>query len=375
MEKIFAYIAALCLYANIPPYVVWHNDYVHWLSILFAIICIFNLIIKGSKGIVIITGFLFVVLYLAYCLRLDVNFNGFLRNFSIVFMFFLKKEFVLKILDAFKNIFALLLFLGLCTYLIVQFTPLNLPYIVIEPLNILKNHNYLQYPFCVFEDTLISFRFCAQFDEPGVVGTLCGILLFADNFNLKKKTNFILLISGIFSVSLFFYGLALLYIFIYLPIKYKILVSLVILFVSVLLYNNEIIYNLVFRRFLIEDGEWTGNNRTIYEFDKFYDNFRFSFEYFVGTSNKYFLNLNEGGSSYKQLIVRHGVIFFALYILTYFVVAKKFFRKNIFLYMQFGIILLGTLYQRPVLSNYAYVFLLYSSIFYISAKSKQINLC
>ena len=371
-EKIYAYIAALCLYANIPPYMVWHNSYGHLLSVLFAIICLSNFVIKGcKKGY---TGFWFLILYLIFSIRLDSNILGFIKNVLIIPIFFVKEEFILKILKAFKNVLGIFLFLGFISYIIIKFTPINLPYAILEPLNPLKDYNYLQYPFCVETNVLSDFnyRFCAQFDEPGVVGTLCGILLFADNFNLKKWTNIVFLISGIFTFSLFFYVLVLFYIIIHASLKYKILIVSLLSLICCLLYNDEIVYKLVFSRFEIEDGEWVGDNRAIYEFDKFYEKFRFSFDYFVGIDNPRILKLNEGGSTYKQIIVRHGFIFFSMYVMSFFIVAKRCFKSHYFLYVQFGVILLGTLYQRPMIANYAYVFLFYSSIFQIAVNSKQI---
>ena len=152
-------------------------------------------------------------------------------------------------------------------------------------------------------------------------------------------------------------------------IKYKILIITLLIIVGIVLYSNEVVYELVFKRFEFENGKWIGDNRAVYEFDQFYETFRFSFEYFVGMDDTGILRLNQGGSTYKQIIVVHGALFFIMYITAFLIVAKKYFNNQYILYIQYGIILIGTLYQRPMIANYAYVFLLYSSIFYISVNS------
>jgi predicted RNA-binding protein with RPS1 domain len=80
-------------------------------------------------------------------------------------------------------------------------------YSLIDPLNPLKDFLYKQYPFLVMPNEVINVefpRFYGVFDEPGVIGTFAGIMLFAERYNLKKISNIILFVSGVFSFSLFF---------------------------------------------------------------------------------------------------------------------------------------------------------------------------
>ena len=83
---------------------------------------------------------------------------------------------------------------------------------IIAPLNAVKTYNYIAYPFLVIPNYLgagldvyfQSLRFCGPFDEPGVVGTIAGLMLYIDNFNLKDKRNIFNFWTS-FIVSIFLY--------------------------------------------------------------------------------------------------------------------------------------------------------------------------
>lgn len=79
-------------------------------------------------------------------------------------------------------------------------------YSIISPLNTIKSYEYIQYPFLVVSQVsdFVYFRFCAYYDEPGVVGSIASLLLIGNRFNLRLWENWPILIAGLFSFSLFF---------------------------------------------------------------------------------------------------------------------------------------------------------------------------
>ena len=206
--------------------------------------------------------------------------------------------------------------------------------------------------FCVKQNVYDSFRFYGPYDEPGVVGTFCALILVCHRFNLTSFSNIILCISGILSFSLFFYLISIVYI-IYNTLKNKKLTPLIVgIFVILFLYNhtkdNDIFNWYVWRRFTYDKSEekFVGDSRSSYQLDSFYDSIKYSKEYWFGLDDwDSFANRMSGESTYKNIVLKNGMLFFSCY-LTFFILYAFHYRNNIFDYSLFLFVFIGCIYQR-----------------------------
>ena len=330
-------------------------------AVLFSVLVIYDIIKNGTNNNWFFS-LLFLLVSLLYAYLNAKNFNGFLFILAIPLMVFTKNRFLYDTYSAFKLLMAFIMGISIIVYILVVFLNVPIPYNVIEPLNEDKNEVFLHYPFLI-TNTLYGIvipRFFCVFDEPGVVGTFCGIILAAEKFNFKNKINFVFLLGGILSVSFFFFIICGLYIIINAKIKYKVLVALVVLVFYFLFSSNEVINDLVFQRFLIEDGAIAGDNRSTQSFDNFYSSFRHSSDYLWGLGAGTGAVLNEGGSSYKQIIVDFGIIFFSFYMIVFLFLCRfnKMKKKDAIMMI---LVVIGVMYQRPFMGQICWVFMLYSS--------------
>ena len=238
------------------------------------------------------------------------------------------------------------------------FLGISLPNSTIEPLNEDKMGVYYRYFLLIKQDNLISGnRFYGIFDEPGVVGTMAGVLLLIERFNLKRWYNIVLLLSGIFSFSLTFYFIAILYLLFALPFKMKLILFLVIAALGIALYSNETVYELLFRRVEFNDGRMVGYNRTTKDFDIYFDSFIHSSDIWFGRGAGVSSRVDDGGASYRHLIVDYGIVYFIFYCFAWllYCIRKKYSILKIALSLT---VLVLILYQRPFISNWLYVFLM-----------------
>lgn len=362
-----SYLAAFCLFSNIPAFYVWHTKIPLILSLCFFIIVLYENYKRNWKINLSFSIILFAISFVIIGFKAQFNFFGWLELFCIFSVFLAEPHFLKATFNAFGKVFSITMFLSLVVYVFVVLLKVNLPHVPILSLNVLKPYNYYLYPFLIVTDQDLSsnsLRFMGLFDEPGVVGTISAILLVANRFDLKRKENIVLLLSGIASFSLFFYVVCAIYVLLIIPRQTKLLyiVGLFLLFVG--FHDNVALNELVFSRFQLEEGRFLGDTRATIEFDEFYKNFRHTSQYWTGLGSGMGTILNQGGSSYKQVVVNYGMICFMIYNLGYLVVVfnklKKF--KTIFV---FALVFIGTMYQRPFVTNISITFLIVSSLFII----------
>ena len=286
------------------------------------------------------------------------NIFGNILTLFIIPLFFLSGERVRSIYSVFIKIVAVFLALSVLVYILVVLLGISLPYSTIEPLNDYKTGVYHQYFLLIKQDNYISGnRFYGIFDEPGVVGTMAGVLLLIERFNIKKWYNLVLLLSGLFSFSLTFYFIAMVYLLFALPLKMKVLLLIVIGGLAVVLYNDETVYELLFRRLEFNDGRMAGYNRTTKDFDDYYNTFLKTSDLWFGRGAGVSSLIDDGGASYRHLIVDYGIVFFVFYVGAWLLYCI---RRRFSLYkILMGITVLTlVLYQRPFITNWLYVFLM-----------------
>lgn len=294
----------------------------------------------------------------------------------LAFIPFVRKETCLRSFVLFKYIVAAVMAVSIVVWFAVLVFQIPIPGQIIEPLNELKDCNYMSYPFLVMpidvKDIRSIARFCSVYDEPGVVGTMSLLLLYFGDFKLKKYDNIILFIGGLISFSLFFllgFGIFLLIkVFIDRNLKkYRIysLIGVVLLFVAVLtvpVFNEMVGSRLEYDE---EKGTLAGNNRSGEGLDDYIASIR-------GTS-KYFWGDPKGEEEYashaslQNAILRYGAVFMVLFFVFYFLYAKTRLHNNWREIGMFMLLLFLTFYQRPGFLSPTYLF-----IFSCVVQSRQV---
>lgn len=289
-------------------------------------------------------------------------------------LFLASEQLMLKSYNKFIKIFVVTTTISAIVYLLVVVLGLNLPYVNIAPLNPLKPYTYNAYPFLVIPK-VYSFRFFGCFDEPGVVGTVCAVILLMRKFDLKEKENILILIFGIISFSLFFYIITLIYVLLFARSKYKLLVLTLFVTLAFLVTQESILYDLIFARMQFEDGQMVGNNRDVGLDAYWYQNFKRSEDFWwgLGTGTKEIYN--PGGASYKDRIIEFGAVFFFAYVCAFIMYGIHKLRpspKNILIYI---LVICSVLFQRPFITNITYILMIYIPILSLSNEyNKQTNI-
>lgn len=350
------YVFAFLIFLQCQPVYIW--DAYGKVSLIITVIIFFFLrpqnTLYKEQGILLFLVFLGTVFY-----RLNPYFSllRFLVFISYFAFFNIRKEIINRYYNAFKNILSILLLLSIITYILTLFG-FDFPYKIIDPLNELKNHGYKQYTFLIVPNTFIpSFRFHGVFDEPGVVGTLMGVILYIEKFNINDRRNLIFVISGILSFSFYFICISLIYFILISNKKIKIILIIVFSLFYITTKNNEIINEYIWERFTINSntGKLAGINRNSVDFDEYYKKVRWTTDYFIGIGDQ---NINKyaSSSSYKIAVLRDGALFiFIIYIyMMIYGYIYIFNKRDLLMYI---ILISLTLYQRPVFFDHEYIFL------------------
>lgn len=349
------------LIANMQPYYLWNAPIglIVSLGIFLFVLWDFN-----CNPLRLFSYFLLFIFYFISSLyTYHVNLTGlfFYGLLPLSFYFINEKNWV-YVFKKILLIYSLTLIPSLIVYFLVVWGNVDLPHSIIPPLNELKQHDYYSYPFLVTSDGLESFRFYGYFDEPGVIGTFSGTLFVINKCNLKDWKNWILLISGIVSFSLFFYLLIVIYVFLFSSLKSKLLLAIIMFaFVAVLIGTDNPFNDLIIQRLNFEEmDDLSRLTRTDSDFDNFYNKFVNSDMIWFGYGSTYSEKVaNQSGASYKDIIVDHGIIMFIIYIVAlffYYLSYKLKYKQILFLLF----IMSANIYQRPFIFALAYIFLLVS---------------
>lgn len=359
-ENSFIYFLSFLFFLLLLPYFVWHTPLIrHAVEVIFIVGCIPFIEKKISKNQIILSSLL--LLLLLYLIT-QTSVTGLISNLFLLVIFFLKSDFKIKLLDCVISVFAIGVGISLLVYILVCWLSMPFPSQVLEPLNPLKETEYLQYPFLVVYNSPYNFanmRFYSVFDEPGVVGTVAALLLYSNEYKLNSWKFIIIFIAGIFSFSFFFIVMSFLCLFRKSYIKYIlffIVFSIIIylLFKDFFIKNGELFNSLIFSRFTA-DGNY-GGDRVSSLFNREYYEFLVSNDVFFARGSEELSKILSGGSSYKSLVYSNGVIWFIgvclFFILNILTISQN---KKIVFYST--IIFLGVLYQRPNIFDLPYFFM------------------
>lgn len=377
LKDLGAYIFAFCVFLLSSPYFVWNSFSPLLLVAICSILSIKNIKIINPINNLFFVIFIFIYIYIAF--KDDSNLFGVIHLMGICTILLTKEEFLRKVLKNYIFLFSITLVPSILVFLLVNILKVNFPYSIIEPLNVDKLYDYIQYPFLVQPNQILDQllpRFCGFYDEPGVVGTIAGVILLSSGFNLRKKINIPIFIAGLLSFSFAFYVMALVYGFIFVRSKYKVLIAITVFGVIILFSENELLNTYVFSRFQYENGQLAGDNREADEdFKGWYEKFSQSDKYYFGLGKNSSQIYNSGGASYKNMIVDYGVISISIicFVLIAFAYSKFRFKKEFFVYL---FIVFSVLYQRPFITMYFYMFLIFSPLVFLekSQENKELEL-
>lgn len=371
-NKCTPWVAAILLFLFIPPYFMWgilsNNLLSIPLTIILCIIFLSNKKSPSSKDNKLKALFLFT---LAYYIFLGIfhgqsNFNGVLARCTMFFYVaipFASNEFSKKVYDSFITIYAAIISLSLLSYIGAQLG-------IIPPIGeiLVKEHNryYTTYPLLVMDRGFDFLRFYGPFNEPGVVGTLSAVLLCVQKFNFKDWRTIVLLISGIMSMSFFFFTLITVYGIVYLIfVKKNYFIAILFAAVLGLFYyqtkDDPVMYSTLWERFEWDESEnkFKGDNRKNENVDAFFDDLKSKPAFWFGSPKsevERFWDEVEETSSYKVIILNSGAIFLILYLLFFILLARNY-RTDIKAFILFIIVLFANTYQRPDVYSVLMLFL------------------
>lgn len=331
-------------------------------AIIVLLICLFN--ISKEKW----TFWIWLCLASAYVWAVVfVDRSGIvtLLNFlAFAFIPILRKDLVFATYKTFYRLIVFFLGLSIINYFFVR---LGLTYggRIIEPLNKLKSYQYVMYWFLVEPYGETAGRFHGIWDEPGFIGTICGLLLIAERMNLKKKSNWVILIGGLLSLSFYFYVALIVGLILFSSrLKHRWLVMVVFFALFLVSYNNPYLYDKLWYRFEWneEEGTLEGDNRNSGSLASYYESIKGTPAWFTGVGSAVAKDYS-GSASLNLIIVKHGFIFVFLNLLGYALLSLREIR-NKKLWAAFFVFFILTLYQRP--GFYAtYSIFLYTMVIYM----------
>lgn len=378
IANILPFLTAILLYLNLNPYFIWGLVKGGYFGLLVAFligIIYFSKADFKKRSNTKVLLYLIILLFF-YWITTGISIGGFLIFSCCLFLPIAKAEFSEKVFRCFSIIYSIIIAISSVVWIFVLLGLIN-PISYIPPLNDLKTGLYSVYPLAVSMPGAHFYRFCGPFDEPGLVGTFSGILLYIMGFDKKDWRSYALLVSGCLSLSLFFFLLIIIRLCYIGVLKRHYFIFLLSAVFMIFFYNatkdDEIISNRVWERLEWNESEGTfsGNNRVVDDAaKKFYEDRKGTFKYWFGDRNLgYNAKLFEGSSSYKAIVVRSGMLFFICYILFFAYLGIRQIH-NIVDFIIYITMVLVVIYQRPWMFGLGYFFLFPYFAFSLSKKSK-----
>lgn len=304
------------------------------------------------------------LIYLLVRMMHGANINGLIVSIPLFFLYMLwtsTSEFSFKTYDYFVTVYSIIIALAIVSWgLYSTGHGISMGHIQHPS----QDRSYAVFPFLLVEDSVVNMmRFNGPFDEAGVVGTIGALLLCINGYQLKDWRNIVIFISGLLSLSLFFYILTGVFIILQsVLVKRRVWLALVIVGAFAGFYfltqDNEVLSQYMWRRLsLDEEGQLVGDTRMSESADFYYEKVKGSSEFFFGVRNRdEIVNNLEGSSSYKVVILYNGIVFFLLYCLSFVILGHKN-RKDRTSFFLFLLVFALTSYQRTNIYVELFMFL------------------
>lgn len=360
-------VLALCAFCWLHPYYVWSTSQYFLMGVipaLYLAVILPNVDIKSNNKSSLFLFFFILFLVLCFIQGYSLSFS--LYTISLVFVPFIKKELINDTLQYFSTILGFIL-AGALVFWLLTLINVSLPSHYLAPLNEEFVEGYTAFPpFLVRLNNIMDFaRFCGPFDEPGVVGTVCLILLFIDDYNLKKWYNVVFLISGLCAASFVFVSGSLIFLCFFVLSK-NIRIGFLALIVVLLFYfftKDSLLFQTLFydrMEFDATTGKFAGDNR-FSDNQLEYVSSIFDTQLFWFGDHGASEGMFTGSRSILDAILSYGALFCILYFVFYllYAISHNISRRSLFLFI---FVLCLILYQRPLLVHFTYLFLFSSYV-------------
>ena len=342
-QKIIAYIQLLCSLVS------------------FFLIILFNMI--ELKWAIFIPIFYYIIY------TFD-NYSGTTLSLEIIarlFVFFLlRRETQAKLFTWYRKFLIAMSGIGIVCFLIYAFH-LPFPYRIV-PYYTTNSISYIDFGVCYLDLGFTGFQLCGLFNEPGYFGTILALILCADDLDLKKKGNAIMLIAGVLTFSLAFFIIIFVYVMLKSYKNYK-LFAFMFLLLCIYLFvlpniktSNEMI-NYVLSRIQFVDGTLVGDNRSSDSLDILLESVLHSSNALLGLGTGYVSKHMGGILSIKTYLVNYGILGFGVMFGYPLICALKE-NKRIITTLFFIIVFFLSIYQRPHIFILPYLVILFGGIQY-----------
>lgn len=233
----------------------------------------------------------------------------------------------------------------------------------------------------LYIENIAENRFHSIFLEPGYLGTMLSFILYANNYNFKKKYNYIILISLIATVSLAGYIITFIGYITYLISTWKNLKKIFVFSIFIICTyfvainhnqgDNIINKGIIERLQYDEEKGISGNNRTGAGTDFYYNQAMKNGDIWFGLGAERVRQINGGssdtagyeenirGAGYKVFFVKNGIISAIIFLFFYILFANN--KKGHRMYkMGFVFIIILTFIQAayPLSASWIYPFVL-----------------
>ena len=373
---------AISLFFTTEVYLKWHSNM--WTALGYIILLVLvAFLISGKlkpKSNDMLYASLFAIIFI-WSKGVGGSLAGTIITFLIPFTLLIpwhKRE---QYLDFFiTTVFPFFIGLSVVFYVLFILGYEYLPSFPVESLNELKPYDYISHIFFVMPDSILeSMRFCSYYDEPGVVGTLMGAIIFFYHKKLNIVSLSIYIIAGLLSLSLLFF----IAIFFWLlfasqwKIQNKVLAIIATAVLGVVVLSalgNIFDTDVIFERFSLKDGGLASNTRNTGDFsDFFYGRFIHTSEFWTGyTGNP---DIAGGSSSFEKTIFLKGFLYLVFSVTVYLLFFLKYKVSNYQFLIYFGF-WFALNYQRPsfdVLFFYLFFTTVIMSNYYTNKKELKVN--
>lgn len=362
LSQVSVYIAVLIALLSAKPWFIWGYSYVEIIVLFLFIISrlfIMNKTILKRDGIpTLFCVILSLYIYVLNAPDIDTAFSQTCTQIIPLCLFIQfngneKKLFI----ETFTTLFSIILLVSLCSFILFHLG-FSVPYTRLSHTDAHYSEFYNYYTFIIDGHLGIFTRFRSIFTEPGHVGMFAAILMYVNNFKMKKWKLIVLLVSIIWSFSLAAYILIILGFVLYSVLGKKIktgmLLAPILLLVGYALVNSyyrknpdSLFSKLIISRLEIkENGKMAGNNRHTSEFMAYYNKFEITPDYITGLGSSRYAQLKflSGNASYKNYILEHGVLGIVLLIAFGVSFLKPYYSPR---YLGLFILYFAAFLQRP----------------------------
>ena len=289
--------------------------------------------------------------------------SGQIENFYIIAIVYVgsfvmfRDDLKIKCFEWFIRVFALILAVALIEYVIYSVTGLGVVLYssIYRPGDNTVVLSQLMFNLLTDTDTSFLFRFQCLSEEPGVIGTVCGFLIFLVRDNKKYKREYIIfLIAGFLSFTLAFYAMFLIHIVNLNSLKIRNIILIFATIVLGIIYFGDLIDEFLLYRIVGKDIVDIDNRSG--------SDFAVQFNKALKNGSLWLSNYNKGyninGAGLKMFIWRYGIlsliVLFLSYTYVYYDEAKR--HKSLsWGSLLFFIAYWISFYQRHYVTNMEYV--------------------